>query len=362
MLGNSKLINIIQFLKTKLKQKLPRLAAMHLAWRDTGRKMQIPQQEQQQVTIFSYDTSLAEDFNRVKPSCMNYYGNPCSVRKHMQEIWVSSSIHNAQKFAVMAHWDPHNRIDPYVKHYLSALKKMGFATIIASQIEVIVENDAEDYLDAAIWRTCSGYDFTSWKGALEYFPKILDSKELLLCNDSVFGPIKPLEPIHLSMEELNCDFWGMGESNKHRTPHLFSFYLVFKQSALRHDAFKNFWRRVDTNPDKTRVVTLYEIQLSMQLMGQGLRGGTFFSYRDIPFLDETTYIYTHWRYLLNHAGFPFLKRDLVIPNRHPEAYPIEGWEDELTASGYPAQLVINYFSRIQSNELFYPELKRMTDS
>jgi hypothetical protein len=341
-------------LRFKIKQKFPRFAVAVRAW---GNYSSFPFTKYTPSPV-----NKIEQIKNAKPRLMDYYEGPCSIKEHLVPLFISDKLHDGKKFAIIAHWDPHNIIDQYVKYYLIALKKMGYKTILSSPCEIKIEGDIDEYIDAVIKRTCSGYDFTSWKGALEYFPFLTDSEEVLITNDSIFAPITPLEIVHNKMEMLDCDFWGIGESNSH-TPHLFSFYLVFKNSALKSGAFANFWAMVDTNKDKIRSITLYEIQLAMQFIHQGLKGASFISDRDVQdfYRNPAPYIYTDWRALLRHYHFPILKRDIFIPGRHKIAEPIEGWENELKITGYPVELINNYYHRMKHSWLWlYPKKRNNT--
>jgi len=162
-------------------------------------------------------------------------------------------------------------------------------------------------------------------------------------NDSVFGPVNPLEPVHAAMDALDCDFWGIAESGT-PVPHMHSIYLAFRPAALRHAEFRNFWSRVDANHGREQCIALYEIPLFAQLSLLGLAGASFLSWRSVPCFDQTPYIYTHWRHLLNHAGFPFIKRNLLTSNTSSIA--VNGWEDALAARGYPVELIVDYLRRV----------------
>lgn len=241
-----------------------------------------------------------------------------------------------QRVAVVAHWSPNGLPDAALQVYLTALREAGFRVVVTCGCRPGDERLWQIHADALIWRECSGYDFTSWKAALEALPELFDAAELVLANDSVLGPMRPLSAVHADMDKVNCDFWGLVESRETRR-HLQSFYLVFRKQALRHSAFAAFWPTVDTNADKFATVLRYETMLSPWLAGQGLMPAALVASRSFPPTNVNPCHY-FWRPLLLRFGMPFLKRDLI---RRAASHPfMRGWETVLRQHGYDPALAL----------------------
>lgn len=243
---------------------------------------------------------------------------------------------------VIAHWDPDKIIDPYVIHLCSHFKELGWKVILSSSSVLKEIPEHICWADAIICRTCPGYDFTSWKAALEYFPSLFLGEKLILCNDSVFGPIGSYKPMHDVMENVDCDFWGITESREVR-PHLQSFHLVFNKTALCHSAFKNFFSYVPFSNER-RLAVECEMSLSIWLEKHGLCAGAFIP-SSLPIGTISSVVNPtceYWRKLIE-KGVPLIKRELLAQNGRNVA--LTDWAKELECRGYPLDLIFRYFWR-----------------
>lgn len=242
------------------------------------------------------------------------------------------------RVALLAQWAEDGNVAPYVRHYIRSLKAEGWRVVLACGNEPTLPPSLVRECDAIVCRNCPGYDFTSWKAALEVFPSLWEAEELLLTNDSIFAPIGPLGPVHTAMQGVACDFWGMVGSKEFLT-HLQSYYLVFRGRALRHPAFAAFWDAVGGG-DKADAVLNREVVLTAWLAWNGLVPG---AYAPPGLLLDTDINPAHyfWRELCCLCHVPFIKRDLLRDCRfHPH---LNGWEDFVRRSGYDLRLIANAF-------------------
>ncbi len=177
---------------------------------------------------------------------------------------------------IVAHWDPEQLIDPYVEQYCLHFKSLGYKVVISSA-QYLVDNAVlqrcEDFCDAILYRTCTGYDFTSWKAALDCFPSLFKCKELILTNDSCFGPFSSFQTVHMNMEQVLCDFWGMTYSAD-IAPHLQSYYLVVKTQVLQHACFRNFIDSIDCSPIRKESIA-FETSFTLWLCIHGFIAGAY---------------------------------------------------------------------------------------
>lgn len=238
------------------------------------------------------------------------------------------------RVAVVAHWSADGVPDAALQYLLRALREQGYRVVAACGCEPQHLEVWSGLVEALVCRQSTGYDFTSWKTALAVLPDLLDADELVCCNDSVYGPVMPLGPVHTAMNAVDCDFWGMVESREKRL-HLQSFYLVFRKNVLRHPAFTAFWQAVDTNPDKFATVLRYEMGLSPWLASQGLIPAAYVPAACFPRTNVNPCHY-FWRPLLERFAMPFLKRDLI--RRAGSHAFLSGWQQILADHGFDPAL------------------------
>lgn len=182
------------------------------------------------------------------------------------------------RLCIFAHYDRDNIVDDYVYFYLKSLKpvckKIVFVT--TSVLKETAKNDLKKYSDSMIIRENRGYDFMSWRIGLDS-EALEDYDEILLCNDSVYGPLFPLEEAFGFMSTKDCDFWGMTESRQ-ISYHLQSYFLVFRKPVILSPAFQAFWKDITIQKSKNALIRSYEVGLSSVLMKAGFKADAYVGY------------------------------------------------------------------------------------
>lgn len=263
-------------------------------------------------------------------------GESVDIAAHVQVLSGADVPLARARVAVLAHWSAEGEPDAALRHLLAALRAQGFTLVAACGCRPQNLTLWTSLVDVLLWRSCTGYDFTSWKAAFAVLPDLYVAEEVLCLNDSVFGPINPLGPVHAAMNAVDCDFWGLVESREKRR-HLQSYYMLYRPAVLRHPAFRQFWDCVDTNADKFAAVLRYEVFLAPWLEQHGLRPAAFVPSACFPDTNVNPCHY-FWRPLLTRFGMPFLKRDLLRRARnHPF---VHGWEQVLAKQGYDPALCL----------------------
>lgn len=177
----------------------------------------------------------------------------------------------------MAHFDRDGIVDPYVLHYLRAVRAVAQRVLFVSASGVPAGQVAEvrALADELITRENRGYDFGSWRAGVEAAGDLEAFDELILCNDSVYAPLFPLGRVLDRMEGCPCDFWGLTD-NGELQPHLQSYFLAFRRRAFTSEAFRRFIAGVTEQPSREDYIRCYELGLSRELLAAGLRAGTYY--------------------------------------------------------------------------------------
>ena len=80
-----------------------------------------------------------------------------------------------------------------------------------------------------------GYDAAAYKYVL---CKCIDNSdiqkfdEILICNNSFYGPFKHFSDIIHDMESRPCDFWGLNGYTNILWNHIQSYFIVFRKHAI----------------------------------------------------------------------------------------------------------------------------------
>ena len=192
-----------------------------------------------------------------------------------------SQVNHTKRLCIFAHFDKDNILDPYVLFYLQEIRKVADRLVFVSTASLAPETLAtlKPVCDAVLIRKNEGYDFAGWKFALQSEAEALnDYDELILCNDSVYGPFFPLEQIFSEMKGNACDFWGI-TSNYDIAYHVQSYFLVFRKTVLVSSAFQKFWKEMEIQKSKKNVIKHGEVHLSQTLLKAGFRASTYTRHR-----------------------------------------------------------------------------------
>jgi len=216
-----------------------------------------------------------------------------------------------KRIAIFAHFDKDDIIDDYVIYYLQGLKKVADDIIFVSDCNLpLAETKKLNSICLKIIAQKHGeYDFGSYKRGILEAKNILNNyDELIIANDSCYGPIFPFENVFRQMEQRKCDFWGLTQ-NKNKYPiHIQSFFVVFKKTVFLNSIFTNFFEKIEKEMSKTILIEKYEIGLTQTLIKAGFKKDSFFKpFRENPMADNNAL-------KLLFRGMPLIKVSLLKEN------------------------------------------------
>jgi len=163
---------------------------------------------------------------------------------------------------VFVHYDRDNLVDDYVYFYLHTLQQHSTHLVFVTTSTLSKEDHQKisTFSSHIIERENIGYDFMSYKVGIASFD-YTQYDELLICNDSVYGPFYPLSTLFEYMKDVPCDFWGITD-NHDMAYHLQSYFLLFKKRLLLDTAFSTFWDNVKILDNKEEIIEKYEVGLT----------------------------------------------------------------------------------------------------
>jgi hypothetical protein len=185
----------------------------------------------------------------------------------------------------MAHWSTDPEPSRSVVAILRALASAGHETVLVSASGTRAplgrvcswapSRPALPESTTILRRVNVGYDFGSWAAVLASFPGIRVADRVLLVNDSVIGPLTPLDPVMADFESCPEPIWGLVGSNQHR-PHLQSFFVGYSGGVLDRPELRAFWYDIRVERRKSKVVRYNELGLAEVLDETGIGWRAFF--------------------------------------------------------------------------------------
>jgi GT2 family glycosyltransferase len=251
-----------------------------------------------------------------------------------------------KRLCLFASFSSTGRLESSVLYYLNTLKSHGFDIVFVSTSPQFKDADAvqlQGICCEVVWRQNIGYDFYSWKTGLALLEGQVGNYEgVLFTNDSIVGPLYPLEPIFAVMEKEPNSLWGLTDSCELGTRHLQSYFLYCSKHIVGSKFFQRFWDRLDPIDDKMEIVTRYEIGFSDAAAKAGVTLAAIFPVAAVaakakmlgeafPYSKDLEQGSAHnttlfmWDILLKDFQFPFIKAELFRIDRF-QAFAAERWE------------------------------------
>lgn len=206
-----------------------------------------------------------------------------------------------KRLGIFVAYDPEGIIDDYIPYLLEDMcQNLAHLVIICNGF--VNEEGLEKlrrFTDDVFVRENKGYDAGAIKDVLYNlysWEKVYEFDELLLFNDTFYGPLYPLRQIFHEMDSRAVDFWGITEHAEIgkesssldilRIPrHLQSYFINVKRRLLLSEAFRAFWTSL--TPDHFThqdAVDQYEVEFTNYFAQKGF---TFSSYVDTSPLFST---------------------------------------------------------------------------
>ena len=176
----------------------------------------------------------------------------------------------------MAHYDPRGEVAPHVTRQVQALAEAVEDLVIVSTAP-LTDTSAEWLAGHGrlIRRDNVGYDFFSYRTGLESVPDLGQYEEVVICNDTYVGPLRPYQRIFDDMAGRPVDFWGLSASQR-ISPHVQSFFVAFRPWVVASRAFESFWATLEPISERMKVIRRYEVGMTGHLAEAGFAWGSYY--------------------------------------------------------------------------------------
>ena len=227
-----------------------------------------------------------------------------------------------RRIAVFSLYNERGIADDYVIFLLEKLRE------VVDKVIVVSNGDLSKHSEIAVKASCDqllvreneGFDVWGYKAGIDAIGYDALSKydELILLNDTCYGPLFPFSEMFLEMESRDCDFWGSA-AHKEMTPnpftgtghlpwHLQTYFIAIRKGMLKSDAFKKYWTNLPEIKTYVDAVLLHESQFTRHFTDLG--------YSAEAYLDPEKYG-SHYPAFINVDEaiinrFPLLKRRLFF--------------------------------------------------
>ena len=196
---------------------------------------------------------------------------------HTLSTAFDAPLSNRKRVAVFASFSADGFLPPQVLPYLEGLAPL------AQTIVVVCDNDLvpgereklAPYASHVITGRHGEYDFGSYKRGIAWLRDngVLETAEdLILCNDSCFGPVGSFAPMFNEMQARGLDFWGATDSHEY-SYHLQTYWVVLTHKVFMSAAFADFFASVRKQENVQQIILNYELGLTKKLAASGFKAG-----------------------------------------------------------------------------------------
>jgi hypothetical protein len=185
-----------------------------------------------------------------------------------------------RRVALYVHYAASGEISEMVRQQLRIIARAGFAVVFISNASNISETQwqaVQRDVALAVRRANFGLDFGAWRDVMpEVARRWPIVEELLLANDSVLGPVYPLEPVIETMRAGGDGLFGLTESLQ-GGPHLQSYMLLARGTGAVRDLME-FLRHVYVSHSKWLLIQVSELRLARWMRQRRHRVAAVFGY------------------------------------------------------------------------------------
>ncbi len=233
---------------------------------------------------------------------------------------------NAKRLAVFAYYDEDGAVDDYIPYLLEQVGRFCEAQVVVvnGTLTAQAREKLRPFASRLIMRANEGYDITAYKeGFLSEWESGARYDEVLFYNQTIFGPVCPLDAMFRDMGARDIDFWGL---TRHKgapqalwrggvviPPHVQSFFFAVRGEMLRSEEFLRYWRELPHIESYWDAVEKHEIVFTQHFAQRGYKWDTYVDTAALePFND---YPLMGCPVPLLRAGCPFVKRKSFLERR-----------------------------------------------
>lgn len=235
------------------------------------------------------------------------------------------------RLGVFVFFDPQGIVDDYVIRLLQSFRESISRMVVVSNVALssAEQEKLERNADAVFVRENSGLDAAAFKAGMVTFcgwEEVEKYDEVVLINDTFFGPVHSFSEMFDEMQGRDIDFWGMSagyscEDGWHRVKygyiptHIQTFFVAFRKKMVCSKEFQNYWNSYDdTMNDFVSVVTQHETTMTKHFQDLGFRWDIYADtqrYKSKHRSENFNIYHHHAHNMMRYMKFPVLKKKVL---------------------------------------------------
>lgn len=179
----------------------------------------------------------------------------------------------AERLAILCFYEKDGFVDTYAYHLVEELISVSDKVIIA--VNGKIEEKAKVYFEkrhCTVWvRENEGYDAGAYQDVFRRLGRneINRYTQIVLCNDTFFGPFIPMKSMFEQMEAKKSDFWGISYQDTNLVRFIGSYFLVFGERVIQSGDLWNYFENMREVAAYQDALIYFEFGIFLYLTGKG---------------------------------------------------------------------------------------------
>lgn len=227
------------------------------------------------------------------------------------------------RLGVFVFYQKEGIVEEYVRHLLESFQTVlnGIVIVVNGKLDEYGEKTFNEFTDKIVMRDNVGYDGGAYKDVfINYLrgEQLEGVDELVLFNNTFFGPFISWDVVFNTMNEKNIDFWGLSKwiggysdlLEREVTEHIQGYFIVVSKRMFSDPNFLKYWEMMETPKTYAAAILNFEVSFTSFFSKMGY---SYLSWLDavdgVQYLKMGEVAYcNHAGDLVENTGFPILKK------------------------------------------------------
>lgn len=258
---------------------------------------------------------------------------------------------DGRRLLIYVVYDRRGEVEDYIPYALRELRRQHEHILVVVNGELTPSGQAKlvPVCDELVQRENRGFDIWGYKFGLDLLgDRLAEFDEIVLANDTWYGPVRSFDDVFERMNGQEIHFWGLTDHARldpnpftqtgYLPYHVQSYWIAVRREMYQSDLWRDYWRDLPELPEYADAVVTHEAAFTELFVSRGFTGEVAF-----PLITDVAMNYPLLaaRQLLD-AGCPTLKRRPFFewPTYLDGVGVVGRWTlDTAAGYGYPLELV-----------------------